>query len=93
LREETLDADLVYDPAKLIAPAQRDYDAALPLRRWQCASRGREEAIDFSVRNPVVTACGPPSADRPLVNPLFERRVTDAEPARRRSRCEQVHSF
>lgn len=83
LSEQSFDTDLFDNPAELIPPADGDEDArgtSGPPREGRDGSPRCQEALDFGFGNPMMTAIGADRSHRPLVDPLFERRVADAQP-------------
>ena len=81
LREEPFAPHLLHDAAQPVPAAQRHEDAAAPppaATRRGCAAAG-QQAGDLLVGDAVVPAVRPGGADAPLVDPLLEGGVGDAE--------------
>ena len=93
LREQAFDADFVHVAAQLVPSAQRDNDAdALGSGgRGLGECRRCEQPIDFRVRDAMVSSARHARSHAPLVDPVLERRVADAEPGRGLSDREQCH--
>ena len=82
LREQSLAAHLVDDAAELVASAQGDDGAAVARRRPGEWAPGRgQQPFDLGVRDTVMPAGRRPGPEDALVNPLFQRRIADAEAA------------
>jgi len=89
LRDEAADADVRNATDELIAAADAA-EARTAIRRLFPRRAAVEKAIDFLFGDPVVSAGGSNSANLPLVDPLFESRVADAQDLGCVARCEKL---
>src|SRR5205085_75931 len=77
-----VDANLLDEAAKPVPPAEPD-DQSRSARFFRLATSRRispgEEALEFGLRQPVMAAGGVRGPDLALIDPLFQRRIPDAE--------------
>ncbi len=80
LGEQALAPYLLDDAVELVAAAQRDNRSVVRGGSGrQLAAGGGEQALDLGLGDAVVPSGRRPGADDPLVNPLLDRGVADAE--------------
>lgn len=92
LREQAFAPDFLDDATKLVPAAQRDDRAAVRGGGVRQGPAGQgEKALDLRVRDAVVPTGRGPRPDDPLVDPLLDGRVADAEPARGLPRGHKLH--